>query len=302
MIYTVTLNPAIDYFMDISAIKSGQTNRSASEEIRLGGKGINVSRILAQLGHKSVALGFTAGFTGDYLEKELKKSGIDTDFTVLEMGFTRINIKLNFANTEINATGPDIDPKALSDLLKKINKLSDGDTLVLSGSIPRGLSSDIYEQILINLSGRSICVIVDASGRSLEQTLKYRPFLVKPNIFELQEISGKILSDDSDIISAALDLKAKGAENVLVSLGAKGAVLIDRGSVIHRAAAIGGEVDSTVGCGDSMVAGFIAGADQGISYAFNLACAAGNATALSGRLAEKTEIFSLLDRINKADT
>ena len=294
MIYTLTFNPAIDYLMWIGELDLGRTNRSRSEEIQFGGKGINVSTILANLGLETVALGFIAGFTGDALERAVTARGIRTDFICLPHGNTRINVKLKgAAETEINAQGPEIDDTSLALLYQKLENIKKGDTLVLAGSVPGTLPENIYEDILSRLDGRGIRFVVDATGALLTNVLKYHPFLIKPNRAELEEICARKLNTDAEIADAAKELKNRGAVNVLVSLGGDGALLADEFGRIHRVKALPGKVVNTVGSGDSMVAGFLAGAERDYEYALKLGNAAGNATAFSFGLADKESIMAL---------
>lgn len=294
MIYTMTFNPAIDYVMRIDTLRRGETNRSKSEEIQFGGKGINVSTVLANLGRETVALGFIAGFTGEALDRAVTGRGVRTDFIHLPEGNTRINVKLKSdKETEINAQGPVIPEAALESLYQKLDKIANGDTLVLAGSVPGTLPQDIYEQILSRLQGRDIRFVVDATGALLTNVLKFHPFLIKPNRAELEEICGRELQTDEEIAEAARELRAKGAVNVLVSLGGDGALLVDEFDNVHRQNAFQGKVVNTVGSGDSMVAGFLVGAEKGYAYALTLGNAAGSATAFSPRLATKEEIMAL---------
>ena len=296
MIYTVTFNPAIDYVVKIPFLDTGTVNRSAAENIYFGGKGINVSLILSQLGIPSTALGFTAGFTGKAIEEGVSKAGVKTDFVRLEKGFSRINVKIKSDNeTELNGQGPDISDKAIKMLYEKLDTLKDGDMLILGGSIPSSLPSDIYENILHHLSAKKIMTAVDASGKLLLNTLKYKPFLVKPNKNELSEIFGADIFEKEDVIKYGKKLKAMGAVNVLVSLAGDGAVFIDEYENIHIQSACEGSVKNSVGAGDSMLAGFIAGyLKNGYEYALKLGTAAGAATAFSDGLGEKEEIYRLL--------
>lgn len=293
MIYTVTFNPAIDYVMKADSIRTGETNRSKSEEIYFGGKGINVSLVLKELGVNSCALGFIAGFTGKALADALSEKGISADFTELEKGFTRINVKLKGnEETEINGCGPEIEDEALGKLFEKLEKLKDGDTLVLAGSIPSSLPPDIYEKIMLTLVNKNVRFVVDASGELLRDTLKYRPFLIKPNKAELSELFGKPLGNDEEIIECALKLKDEGAVNVLVSMAEDGSVLVDENGNIHKADAPRGTAVNSVGAGDSMVAGFIAGYEKtgDYGYALKLGTASGSATAFSSDLATRNKI------------
>lgn len=299
MVYTVTFNPAIDYIVHTAEMKLGATNRSDREEMYFGGKGINVSIVLRELGIDSKALGFTAGFTGEAIEKGLADVGIDTDFVRLERGNSRINVKIKSAEeTELNGQGPDIDDKAISALFEKLDKLSDGGTLILAGSIPSSLPSDIYQRILERLSGKKIKAVVDATKDLLLNVLKYKPFLVKPNNHELGEMFGVTLKTDEEIEKYARKLQDMGAVNVLISMAGDGAMLIDEYGKMHRCGVCKGTVKNSVGAGDSMVAGFIAGSLQGdYEYALKLGTAAGGATAFSDGLATKEKITELLETL-----
>lgn len=296
MVYTVTFNPAIDYVVHTGEMKLGTTNRSEKEEMYFGGKGINVSIVLRELGIGSKALGFTAGFTGEAIEKGLSEMGIDADFVRLKNGNSRINVKIKSTEeTELNGQGPDIDEAAINALFAKLDKLSDGDTLILAGSIPSSLPSDIYEKILGRLSGRNIKTVVDATKDLLLNVLKYKPFLVKPNNHELGEMFGAELKTDEEIEKYARKLQQMGAVNVLISMAGDGAMLIDEYGKMHRCGVCRGTVRNSVGAGDSMVAGFTAGSLKGdYEYALKLGTAAGGATAFSDGLAEKAKIDELL--------
>ena len=298
MIYTLTFNPAIDYVMRLDKFTWGETNRSDFEEIQFGGKGINVSTILSNLEQEPVALGFISGFTGEALDRAVRERGIKTDFIRLKEGNTRINVKLKGkVETEINARGPKITENDILKLYEKLDRISDGDTLVLAGSVPNGLPKDIYEKILSRLSGKGIRFAVDATGELLTNVLKYHPFLIKPNRSELEEIVSRELSSDEEIAFAATELKQKGAVNVLVSLGGDGALLVDEFGKVHREKAVAGKVINTVGSGDSMVAGFLVGAEKGYEHALRLGSAAGSATAFSSGLAGKQEIMDIYRKI-----
>lgn len=298
MIYTLTFNPAVDYIMCVEKLQRGETNRSKWEEIQFGGKGINVSTVLANLGEETVALGFVAGFTGEALDRAVTARGVRTDFLRLSSGNTRINVKLKGdVETEINAQGPEITKEDIAKLYEKLNMIANGDTLVLAGSVPGGLPQNIYERILSRLSGRGIRFVVDATGALLTNVLPYHPFLIKPNRAELEDICGEKLCSDDAITAAARQLRQKGAENVLVSLGADGALLVDAFDKVHRRKAIAGKVVNTVGSGDSMVAGFLVGAVRSYEYAFALGIAAGSATAFASGLAGKEEIMALCPNI-----
>lgn len=299
MVYTVTFNPAIDYVVHTAEMRLGEVNRSSSEEMYFGGKGINVSIVLNELGTPSIALGFTAGFTGEAIENGIKAMGIKSDFVRLKTGNSRINVKIKAGEeTELNGQGPHIDDEALEALFVKLDKLSDGDTLVLAGSIPSSLPSDIYERIMQRLSDRKIRTVVDATNDLLLNVLKYKPFLIKPNNHELGEMFGVTLSEDEEIERYARKLKDMGAINVLISMAGDGAMLIDENGKCHRCGVCKGKVRNSVGAGDSMVAGFLTGAQNGdYEYALKLGTAAGGATAFSDGLAVKTKIEELLSQL-----
>ena len=299
MIYTVTFNPALDYVVRLPAFAPGEVNRTESEDIQLGGKGINVSCVLGQLGFKSVALGFVAGFTGEAVEAGLARRGVNADFIRLPEGLTRINVKIKaFVETEINGRGPAIPAGALEELFRKLERLAAGDVLVLAGSIPASLPSDIYQRILERLAPKGVLCAVDATGELLVKVLPYRPFLIKPNGHELGEIFGRTLSSDGEIAECARLLQQKGARNVLVSMAGDGALLLDEGGNVHRLEAFRGKVKNSVGAGDSMVAGFLAGwLEKGDwAWALRLGSACGSATAFSDALATRAEIEALLNR------
>lgn len=299
MVYTVTFNPAVDYIVHTKELRAGATNRSDSEEIYFGGKGINVSIVLSELGVKSKALGFVAGFTGAAIERGVSEKGIDADFVHLSEGFSRINVKIKSGEeTELNGQGPKIPDEAVQQLFAKLDELQDGDTLVLAGSIPSSLPSDIYERILARLSGRKIRTVVDATKDLLVKVLKYQPFLIKPNNFELGEIFGVELHTADEIVKYAEKLHEMGARNVLVSMAGAGAVLLDETGKTHVCGVCRGTVKNSVGAGDSMVAGFIAGCEKaGYEYALKLGTAAGGATAFSEGLATKEKINELLAQL-----
>lgn len=299
MVYTVTFNPAIDYVVHVEDMQVGGINRLTSEEIYCGGKGINVSLVLRELGIPSRALGFVAGFTGKAIEEGVAQSGVETDFVHLERGCTRINVKIRSGQeTDLNGQGPEIDDRAITQLYEKLDRLQDGDMLVLAGSIPGSLPPDIYENILAHLSGKKIKAVVDATGDLLLNVLKYKPFLVKPNHHELGEMFGVTLSGMDEIATYARKLKELGAVNVLISMAEDGAVLVDEDGEIHRCGACRGMEKNSVGAGDSMVAGFIAGyADGDYEYALKLGTAAGGATAFSDGLAKRDMIYELLEQM-----
>lgn len=301
MIYTVTFNPAIDYVVRLEApLQEGDVNRSAGEDCVLGGKGINVSGVLAQLGCPSVALGFVAGETGAWLERGLAAQGMHTDFIHLPAGMTRINVKIKAdRETELNGAGPAIPPAARAELYRKLDALQAGDILILAGSIPASLPADTYEKILARLQGRGVDTVVDAAGPLLAKVLPYRPFLIKPNHHELAEIVGRGLRGDGEIEAAARQLQDQGARNVLVSMAGDGALLLDETGAVHRIGTPKGTVVNSVGAGDSMLAGFVAGYLQSGSYrdALRLGTACGSATAFSLGLATRAEIDALLARL-----
>ena len=301
MIYTVTFNPAIDYVVRLEApLQAGDVNRAAGEDCVLGGKGINVSGVLAQLGCPSVALGFVAGETGAWLERGLAAQGMHTDFIHLPAGMTRINVKIKAdRETELNGAGPAIPPAARAELYRKLDALQAGDILILAGSIPASLPADTYEKILARLQGRGVDTVVDAAGPLLAKVLPYRPFLIKPNHHELAEIVGRELRGDGEIEAAARQLQDQGARNVLVSMAGDGALLLDETGAVHRIGTPKGTVVNSVGAGDSMLAGFVAGYLQSGSYrdALRLGTACGSATAFSLGLATRAEIDALLARL-----
>lgn len=298
MIYTVTLNPSIDYIVRLDELKTGITNRTTSEEYYIGGKGINVSCVLAELGIKSTALGFVAGFTGEAIEKGLKNPKITADFITLKSGISRINIKIKAGEeTEINCQGPHIDEEELLNLFDKIDNIQSGDTLIIAGNIPNTLPDDVYERIIEKLDGKDVRIVVDATKKLLVNSLKYKPFLIKPNRQELSEIFDTTVKTESDVVKYAQELQKMGAKNVLVSLGGDGALLVDEFGKVHKEGVIKGhKVLNTVGSGDSMVAGFVAGCidKNDYAYALKLGSACGNATAFLNRLATKDKIDELL--------
>ena len=300
MIYTVTFNPALDYVMRVPELKKDAVNRTETESIYYGGKGINVSIVLSHLGITNMALGFVAGFTGREIEEGVKKQGVMTDFIHLSNGLSRINVKIKGIEkkeeTEVNAQGPEIGEAEVELLLHKLDVLTKTDTLVLAGSIPKTLPADMYEKIMERLLEKEVRVIVDATKDLLLNVLKYHPFLIKPNNHELGEMFGKTIKSEKDIIFYAKKLQEMGARNVLVSMAAEGAILITENNTIHKMGGAKGEVKNSVGAGDSMVAGFIAGylEKEDYEYALKLGTAAGGATALSDDLATKEEIEKMM--------
>ncbi len=302
MIFTVTLNPSIDYVVRLDKLTNGITNRTTSEEYYFGGKGINVSCVLAELGLDSTAYGFVAGFTGEAIEKGIRNDRIITDFIKLKHGISRINIKIKAGEeTEINCQGPHIDDSELERLLQKIDRIASGDTLVIAGSIPNTMPDDVYERMLERISRKDVKIVVDATKQLLVNSLKYKPFLIKPNRQELSEIFGTEVKTEDDIEKYAKELQKMGAKNVLISLGGEGAMLIDENGEKHKAGVLKEKVINTVGSGDSMVAGFVAGYEKEHSYpyALKLGSVCGNATAFLSGLATREKIDELLVKFEK---
>ena len=299
MIYTVTFNPAIDYIVHTGTMQVGQVNRSQGEELYFGGKGINVSFVLHELGLPSKALGFVAGFTGAAIEAGIQEQGIATDFVHLDSGFSRINVKIKSGEeTELNGQGPNISEAAVAELFEKLNQLQDGDVLILAGSIPNTMPADSYEKILAHLSDKKIKVVVDATKDLLLKVLPYHPFLIKPNNHELGELFGVTLHSIEKIATYAKKLQEMGAQNVLISMAGDGALLIDETGKQHVCGVCKGTVKNSVGAGDSMVAGFVAGSMHGdYEAALKLGTAAGGATAFSEGLAQRAEIERLLQQL-----
>ena len=298
MVYTVTLNPALDYLLKIDEIKE-DVQTAVKSKLCFGGKGINVSVILSRLGIDNTALGFTGGFSGNKINEMLTKQSIQTDFIKIE-GDTRINVKITGAtNLSVNAEGPAVTLRNEQELLKKLSKIKSEDYLVLSGSIPKSMGDSAYERIIENLPDKSIKIVADTSGAPLKSILKYKPFLIKPNNFELQEISENRLKSTRDITAAAKALQKYGAQNVLVSMGKKGMILIDKTGDINSEPVIDGRVKNTTGCGDSAVAGFIAGyiKKQDYRFALKLASICANATAFSDTLASSEQIKALAKQV-----
>lgn len=300
MVYTVTFNPALDYVLHMEHFQTGGLNRTQSEEIHYGGKGVNVSTVLKNLGVENVALGFLAGFTGQALESGLLEAGIRSDFIWLETGLTRVNVKIKSGQeTEINNPGPAIPPGALDALFRKLDQLQPGDVVVLAGSIPDPHPEVIYQKLFSRLEGRGVLAVVDAAGTLLRTVLPYRPFLIKPNLQELGDLFGECLEsgDREEILSRARQVQARGARNVLVSMAGDGSLLLDETGKSHWLGVPPGTVRNSVGAGDSMVAGFLAGWLKDGSYeaAHRMGAAAGSATAFSNGLASKAEILGLLD-------
>lgn len=292
MIYTVTLNPALDYVIQVDHFQAGQINRTKEEHMYYGGKGINVSNILAELGYTSTALGFVAGFTGQELENGLQKMGVHTDFVHVEKGMTRINVKMKSdEETEINGMGPQVTHHDFDGLLTKVSQLQDGDMIILSGNIPKTMAADSYHKILDAITA-NVDIVVDAEKDLLLKILSFHPFLIKPNNIELGDMFDVQLDTDEDIIQYAKKLQAMGARNVLVSMASDGSILVDESGNAHKLGVGKGTVVNSVGAGDSMVAGFIAGYldKQDYAYAQKLGTACGSATAFHSGLATKAQI------------
>lgn len=293
MIYTVTFNPSLDYIVSVEDFKLGLTNRTSSELMLPGGKGLNVSMVLGNLGIENTALGFAAGFTGKEIIRQVEEMGVKSDFIPLSKGISRINLKLkSIDGTEINGQGPTISDSAVQQLMEKLNILGEGDVLVLAGSIPASMPDDIYRRIMVELDGRGVMIVVDATRDLLVNVLEYHPFLVKPNNHELGEIFGTEIKTRDDVVPYAKKLQEMGAVNVLVSMAGEGAVLADANGQIWSAPAPKGKLINGVGAGDSMVAGFIAGWIEKHDYrhAFHMGISAGSASAFSERLATRKEI------------
>lgn len=300
MIYTITFNPALDYIVKMDEFNLGHVNRSNNEFVYAGGKGINVSIVLNNLEVKSKALGFIAGFTGDEIERRLREFGCDTEFIKLKEGMSRINVKIKAdVESEINGGGPDISSEALEELYKKLDTLTAGDILVLAGSIPKTMPTDIYERIMERLQDKDVKFIVDTTGESLLKVLKYNPFLIKPNHHELGELFGVKLNNKEEVIEYAKKLKDMGAQNVIISMAGDGAVLIDSNGGVTTSNVPKGVVKNSVGAGDSMVAGFIAGylGSEKIEDGFKLGVATGSASAFSEGLAIKDYVYELLEQV-----
>lgn len=301
MINTITLNPSLDYIVKVDNFKVGTVNRSNEEKIYAGGKGINVSIVLNNLGVQNTALGFVAGFTGEEILRKIEEHGVDCDFIKLKNGLSRINVKLKSnEETEINGCGPDISEAELENLYQKISTLGKGDYLVLSGSIPASVPNDIYESIMKRLSANGVEFVVDATKDLLLKVLKYKPFLIKPNHHELAEMFNVVINNDEDIIKYGKKLQDMGAKNVLISMAGDGAILIpENGEPIKREVPKG-ILKNSVGAGDSMVAGFICGyiKSNNIDEAFKMGIATGSASAFSEELATKEEVINLLEQMN----
>ena len=304
MIYTVTFNPSLDYIVSVEDFKLGLTNRTSSELILPGGKGINVSTVLGNLGIENTALGFLAGFTGKEIVRRLEEMGVASDFIEIKEGVSRINLKLkSIDGTEINGSGPVISPEDVEKLMEKLEKLGEGDVLFLAGSIPTSMPDDMYQKIMAKLDGKGVMIVVDATRDLLMNVLAYHPFLIKPNNHELGEIFDVELLTRESVVPYAKKLQEKGARNVLVSMAGEGAVLVAEDGSVYDAPAPKGELKNGVGAGDSMVAGFMAGwmEKQEYRHAFHMGVASGSASAFSENLATKEEIAGVYQQVVKEE-
>lgn len=302
MIFTVTFNPSLDYVVGLDSFREGEVNRSDWEHIYPGGKGINVSMVLKNLEIRNVALGFVGGFTGKEIQRRIKDFGCYTDFVKIKSGNSRINVKIKAdKESEINGQGPSITKKELAELFKKLELIKSSDVLVLAGSIPSALPENTYENIMKYLENREIKIVVDATGELLLRVVKYKPFLIKPNNHELGEMFGVSLNGQEDIVLYAKRLQEMGAQNVLVSMAGDGAILVDENGSVHEMKPPKGVVKNSVGAGDSMVAGFIAGylINNDLKEAFRMGVATGSASAFSETLATKVEVMNLLSELTQ---
>lgn len=300
MIYTITFNPALDYIVRVDDFKLGQVNRTYYEEIYAGGKGINVSIVLNNLNVENIALGYIAGFTGQEIESKVKSMGCKTDFIKLDNGMSRINVKLKSnEESEINGQGPAIDDSDLDKLYKKLDLLKEGDILVLAGSIPNTLPENVYEIIMERLKDKDVKIIVDATKDLLLNVLKYKPFLIKPNHHELAELFNTEIKNEDEIILYAKKLKEMGARNVLISMAGDGAIFVTEDNRVIKSQVPKGNLVNSVGAGDSMVGGFIAGylKNNNLEEAFKMGVATGSASAFSEGLATKEKVYELLKEI-----
>lgn len=300
MIYTVTLNPSLDYIVSVADFQLGKTNRTTYELLMPGGKGINVSKVLGNLGIENKALGFVAGSIGEEIAQRAEVMGISCAFIPLQEGNSRINVKLrDVEGTEINGRGPEIPDTAVNQLFEQLRQLKSGDSLVLAGSVPESLPHTIYKEFMLACSGSGIQCIVDATKELLLDVLECRPFLIKPNHHELGELFGKCFETREEVIPYAKKLQERGARNVLISMAGEGAVLVDEEQRVHQLAAPKGNVVNAVGAGDAMVAGFLAGWEETKSYAhaFRMAVATGSACAFSEQFASQAEIESIYQKI-----
>lgn len=304
MIYTVTFNPSLDYIVSVEDFQMGRTNRTSQEQLLAGGKGLNVSTVLGNLGIESTALGFVAGFTGEEIVRRMEQLHVKSEFIRLDEGFSRINVKLKTIDgTEINANGPQIGAPQINQLMKQLDRLQEGDILVLAGSIPPSMPDDIYRSIMARLEGRGIMIVVDATKDLLVNVLEYHPFLIKPNNHEIGEIFGETPMTREAVVPYAKRLQELGATNVLVSMAGEGAVLLTADGQIFAAPAPKGTLVNAVGAGDSMVAGFLAGWMEQTDYrhAFYMGIAAGSASAFSDQLATRAQIEQVYGTLIKGE-
>ena len=303
MIYTITFNPAIDHIVRLSApFKEGSINRTGSEDYFIGGKGVNVSIVLKELGTESTALGFCAGFTGREIESGLQEKGIKPDFVFIPDGISRVNVKIkgmDGVESEINSSGPEISPGKKAEFFEKLSRIGKGDYLVISGSAHRSLGDHIYEEVLAAVCESGAKCVVDAEKDLLKNSLKYKPFLIKPNAEELAALFGKDKLSEEDTVMYARELMKMGAGNVLVSMAGEGAILLTESGEILKQNAASGTVKNSVGAGDSMVAGFLSGYIKSgeFSEALKLGTAAGGATAFSDNLATGDYIKEIYGRL-----
>lgn len=299
MIYTVTFNPSLDYIVSVNDFELGMTNRTATELMLPGGKGINVSIVLSQMGLDNTALGFVAGFTGEEIVRRVEESGINADFIQIPEGISRINVKMkNIDGTEINGMGPEISAEKLNELLAQLDQLTEGDVLVLAGSIPKSMPDDIYRDILQRMESKNIMAVVDATGDLLMNVLQYHPFLIKPNNHELGELFDVKITTKEQVVPYAKKLQEQGARNVLISMGGQGAVFVSETGEVYMAEAPKGELKNSVGAGDSMVAGFVTGwiTKGDYEHAFRMGVSTGSASAFSENLATKAEVEEVFAR------
>lgn len=304
MIYTVTFNPSLDYIVSVDDFKLGLTNRTSYELMLPGGKGLNVSTVLRNLGIENTALGFIAGFTGEEIRKEMEASGVKSEFIIIEEGLSRINVKLkSIDGTEINGQGPEISREKVAELMKRLEQLGEGDVLFLAGSIPSSMPDDIYREIMKQLQGKGVRIVVDATKDLLINVLEYHPFLIKPNNHELGEIFQTELTTREEVIPFARKLQEMGARNVLVSMAGEGAVLVAENGEVYTSPAPKGKLVNGVGAGDSMVAGFMAGwmEKEDYGHAFYMGIAAGSASAFSEYLATSSEIEAVYKSLTEEE-
>lgn len=304
MIYTVTFNPSLDYIVSVEDFKLGLTNRTSSELMLPGGKGLNVSMVLGNLGIENTALGFVAGFTGAEIVHRIEQMGVKSDLIPIDNGISRINLKLkSIDGTEINGCGPEISNESVQKLMEKLDVLGAGDVLILAGSIPSSMPDDMYRRIMERLNGRGVMIVVDATKDLLVNVLEYHPFLIKPNNHELGEIFGVELKTREEVIPYAIKMQKMGAANVLVSMAGEGAVLVAEDGSVHEAPAPEGKLVNGVGAGDSMVAGFIAGwmEKKNYGHAFAMGISAGSASAFSEQLATKEEVETVYRQVMRSE-